>query len=678
MRYALQIFLYAVVIGLFLSMLPRVVLAQEARMWTYSTQRGIAICWDLPNSGLLPQQWEILRRESGSSTYQRIGLRGILPASEWLKIPQMKTVSEGARDTLQRMIQLAMDSSQPDSIRREVRELLEEALLMEYPSLDEIFGVCWLDTSVQKGKEYDYAIRAADRIVAEKKNVEWRGEVLLPPPTEVIVEPEDSNHLALRWDITTVQRDGIWGFIVERLNRERGQWEVVTSEPLRALFLDPSLPVKYLYLDTGLVVGERYRYRVRAVDLLGRMSEASEEAEGIVMDIRPLIPPIAFTAWVEGGRVILRWKKSPDPRVVGYFVYRWEYGKEDQKERITDSLLTDTVFVDRPQTQSEYITYAATAVDLYGRESELSFSHTVPQPDTISPEPPQVVQAESRVGKITLRWRASPSPDLYAYEVARTIDPIRGEFTLVSDSLLQDTIFQDELPAEAGRTTFWYRVRAVDRAGNRSQWSVPVAIRLPDVVPPHPPWIKKIEAEDGALRIHWIPPYDPDLYGYFLFRYEDTTETPVQLNVEPLPKGQNVFRDTTVSSLKSYWYRIVAVDSAGNLSQPSFPVIGRTYTIRTPATPQLDSVIVLHDGIRIVFSLSDSPSAFDGVVIERSLDGKHFVPITGLLPVTTRWYIDRTAHRYKTVYYRIRVRSRTGVWSPPSEVAEVVLPEKTK
>ncbi len=642
----------------------------EVRIWTFADAKGIRLGWTLPTNMPLPAEWHILRRRSGQRQYHRIGNQRRLPPAQWQKLLPYPRFA----DTLRLWIELAQDPATADTLRNQIVSLLQESLLADFSRLSTLFGTSWYDSTLQRGVRYDYAIEANGNILAEVHNVQWSGEQLPAPPTELEAEPADSNAVYLRWNIRDDQSRGILGYFVERRSEASSRWERRTAHPVITFFIDPSLPIRYLYVDTGLVIGQRYWYRVRAVDLLGRVGAASKAASVTPMDVRPLIPPFALIASVVGGSVRIRWKPSPDPRVVGYHLYRWEYGKEETKRRLNTTLLHDTIFIDHPQTGADYITYAVSAVDRYGRESELSLPHTVPQPDTIPPHPPKKLKVKTEVGKVLLQWEPSASPDAYAYEVARTIDPKRGEYTLVSDSLLFDTRFTDPLPVEAGRTTFWYRVRTVDRHGNRSSWSVPIAAHLPDVVPPQPPWIIGVRAKPDALILRWQPPYDPDLFGYIVYRYQDTTVPPLQLTPKPLPKTVTAFVDSTVFPGQTYWYTVVAVDSAGNRSPFALRVQGRTYSHAIPPPPEVDSVVATPGAVAIFFSYKHQQPRVQCFVIERSTDGRKFVPISPMLSPQTHRFIDRAIMCQQICYYRVRARSVSGIWSPPSRVRKVLLP----
>ncbi len=639
-------------------------------LWTFSTPQGIALGWSLPHDHPLPSVWQIMRRIAGETVYQPIGVQRLLPFDQW----DTQIRRHPGADTLQQLIAEAQRQDLPDSVRYLIIDLLNTALLIDFPLLHRVFGTVWMDSTVQRGVAYDYAIEVAGQIIGEVRSVRWDGERLPLPPSGLEAEPADSNHIRLRWDIRAARANGIWGYIVERRREDQKTWEQLTQEPVRALLLNPDLPIQYLYLDTGLTLGTQYWYRVRSVDLLSRTSPPSDSVIVAAMDARPLIPPFAVIATTIGGRVFVRWHPSPDARVVGYNLYRWEWAKEDQKQRMNAQPIRDTFFVDQPQTSAEYIVYAVTAVDQYGRESNFSLPHAVPQPDTIPPAPPTNIEATPAVGTITLRWQPSKSQDAYAYEVVRSIDPQRGEFTLVSDSLLTDTTFVDRLPVEAGRTTFWYRVRTVDRAGNRSRWSVPIAVRLPDVVPPHPPWIIGVQARPNALIIRWQPPYDPDLYGYLLFRYQDTTLPPLRLTQQPLPKNTTVYIDSTVLPGQTYWYTLAALDSAGNLSAFAPRVQGHTYLHTPPPPPVIDSVAVEPNAVTLFFSYPYKSPPIHSFLVERSVDGRRFVPISPLLSPQTRHFVDRAILCQPVCYYRVRARSLSGAYSLPSKVRKVVLP----
>lgn len=638
--------------------------------WAKGDSTGIRLAWTLPVArGLLPDAYRILRRESRKNVYEPLATVHRLPRPQWA--PYMPTdVSPGAADTVELLIRAAADPREPDSLRREILQLLQEMLLDDFPRVAPIFGTMYHDTTARSGRRYDYALAIGDS-VAEVLDV-LAGTAELPaPPTNVRGTAADSLRIQLLWDFRGSAARGIWGYHVWRQAPEDTGFVRQTESPIITLWLDETLPAEYLYLDAeGLQKGSLYRYRVSAVDVFGREGPWSDAVEIVARDVRPLVPPYGVVARPEADSILISWHPSPDTRVVGYHLYRWPFGMDTARTRLTTHPLPAAVhtFTDRPgELPTEYVAYAVSAVSEEGEESELSLPHVVPVPDLIPPPPPRFIMGYGDPGRALLRWTRSTAADLWGYEVARALSPTEP-FTLVNPSILEDTTFTDVLTQEAGRTTFWYKVRAVDRRGNRSDWTPAVLVLLPDIVPPPTPYFIEAAGEDGAIRLRWHIGAAGDLLGFWLNRYEDTTQAPITLNGgNPIPAILHEFRDTLIEPGRLYWYELVAIDSAFNLSLPSNRIAGQAYSSHPPPVPAIDSLYVAAEGVVIVWRTSQQGNG--AIVVERSTDGERFVPISPLVPIEQRRFVDTAVRPHQRYYYRLRLRSlQTGNWSSPSAV----------
>jgi hypothetical protein len=80
--------------------------------------------------------------------------------------------------------------------------------------------------------------------------------------------------------------------------------------------------------------------------------------------------------------------------------------------------------------------------------------------------------------------------------------------------------FRDEV-AGIGRNRFFYRVRAVDAAENRSAWSATsVPFFQVDTTPPEAPRDFTVTPDDRAALLTWAAPSDPSIVRYLVYRNE--------------------------------------------------------------------------------------------------------------------------------------------------------------
>lgn len=127
-----------------------------------------------------------------------------------------------------------------------------------------------------------------------------------------------------------------------------------------------------------------------------------------------------------------------------------------------------------------------------------------------------------------------------------------------------------------------YMVRAVaNRASEQSPQtqsvesadSAPLLLTPKDIFPPAAPtgvvaaMVPATNQQPAYVELSWEANGEPDLAGYWVYRSEDSDTQGTRINSELLLSP--VFRDTNSSAGKHYFYRVTAVDQAGNESPPS-------------------------------------------------------------------------------------------------------------
>lgn len=144
-----------------------------------------------------------------------------------------------------------------------------------------------------------------------------------------------------------------------------------------------------------------------------------------------------------------------------------------------------------------------------------------------------------------------------------------------------------------GLGRFLYRVRSVDASGNAGPWSgafAPVQVR--DVTPPKTPTLLTATATDNCAHLAWLAGTEADLAGYRIWRADepsalaDLRRVPPTASVSGRPGERRVdYIDSDLAGLRNHHYRVAAVDSAGNVSEPTPVVAVRVPDTRAPNPP---------------------------------------------------------------------------------------------
>ena len=108
-------------------------------------------------------------------------------------------------------------------------------------------------------------------------------------------------------------------------------------------------------------------------------------------------------------------------------------------------------------------------------------SNTLPltQDDTYPPSAPTLAPPGPAPGRLALFWSASPELDVAGYLLYRSTDPDlpKDSWTLLTPPAYTKTTFTDQ-NVETGKIYYYY-VKAVDNAGNKSESSNVVSDTVP-------------------------------------------------------------------------------------------------------------------------------------------------------------------------------------------------------
>jgi hypothetical protein len=138
---------------------------------------------------------------------------------------------------------------------------------------------------------------------------------------------------------------------------------------------------------------------------------------------------------------------------------------------------------------------------------------------------------------------------------------------------------------------------------------------LPNVVPPRPPTVTKILGGDQKITLHWASNRETDLTEYRVYRAETadaakdirdmTLVKTVAAGPDPAARPASVSAvDHPVVGQRTYFYAVVAVDTAGNVSLPDAVREARAFDATPPTPPALagEWVRVKADGTVVAYA----------------------------------------------------------------------------
>lgn len=566
---------------------------------------------------------------------------------------------------------------------------------MLYREVAQVLGRLHIDTGLAPGESYGYRVVFVDREGEETDEVR-RGtvrvaEVLPGAPMATRAEADD-HAITVRWsypEYAGAATDFVHGFHVERAGPD-GDFERVTRTAVVR-----GEPESLRWRDEEVFAGVTYRYRIRAIDMAGRLSEPGEEVEIAPAGVVRVSMPEHLVAEPGDGEVTLSWRISPEPSVIGYWVERSEQ-LEGPFERIVEERVPAEAPALRDRTVrggTQYF-YRVIAVDASGAESRPSNPISVVPIDETPPAPAAELAVEVEARRLRLSWSPSPSDDVRGYHIYRGDSPERlvrlTREPHPSTEYLDDG-FEDEGLNPGARYTL--RVVAVDHAFNESD-PIELEVVIPDDVPPGPPTAFQASNIHGRwIELRWSPSGDLDIERYELTRValrggvgeagagvgagaeagsgvSDGARTlgePVLIGVYAADALREA-RDTTVTRGERYRYELVAVDLAGNRGEPAVLEVDFRGAAPPPA-PRHAAAVVTDGGVRVIWERVVARELVGYRVYRATIPTGVYEPISDVI-TDERVFVDSTGR--EGFYYTVRAVDASGHESRPSPAARAV------
>ena len=246
--------------------------------------------------------------------------------------------------------------------------------------------------------------------------------------------------------------------------------------------------------------------------------------------------------------------------------------------------------------------------------------------------------------------------------------------------------YQDTLDGKS-TSPYYYRVRTINAAGTRGDWSDPIGpVECPDIVPPRAPRITKILGGDRRITLRWASNREPDLAEYRVYRAESReasrdlrlmtlVHTTEEARVSAERPAEVDWTDEPLPGLTTFYYRLVAVDDSSNASRPTVSVTGRTFDESLPAAAEwrqvdwvkLDEFDSVHDwqeellsytaAIRLQWTPANAGHTY---LVQRKEIGGSFWESLSNWSESSDYRLDKAALPSSSYWYRVQTKNRCG------------------
>ncbi|HZH41486.1 MAG TPA: hypothetical protein VFD85_10760 [Gemmatimonadales bacterium] len=326
------------------------------------------------------------------------------------------------------------------------------------------------------------------------------------------------------------------------------------------------------------------------------------------------------------------------------------------------ALALGRLYLDGGVTRNADYEYRVVYLGADGKETARALTGRVHVTDVVpaTPTGPRVAGSDH---EIRISWRypvyqGAPTDFTVGFHVYRaegtgTAQPRRITATPVlrNDANGAEFSFVDR---DVATGTYAYQVSAVDLAGRESPLTAALAARTVDRTAPAIPVDLAVKNGDGVVEVTWRLAPELDAAGYHVERSAGLHQPYTRLNRVLIPVRRPIWTDTVPRGGRQYFYRVIAVDSAGNSSAPSNPVAGLPAD-KTPPPP-VTALTLTTAQHRITAHWAPSPARdLRGYYVYHG-EGASRVRLTGR-PITAPQFVDSgTAQRGLTPGGRYVIR----------------------
>jgi len=483
---------------------------------------------------------------------------------------------------------------------------------------------------------------------------------LPPSPPDVRAEVQRSG-VQLFWSPVPQDRKlPVIGYWVERGTGQ--QVSAVVDKPvIRGVQWDVKIPG---IVDEHAPTEVQVSYNFYSLDLFGRRS-APAQATVFVSDLKALVAPEPVSASAQVGKNVVQWTLSKNPNTVGYVVERANLSTGPYEVLTAKGVsATTSSYEDTDVRGGTSYYYRIHAVGPRGDVGPPSYSIEAQPMNVGKPPRPANVKADVGNSRVRLTWDAVKFP-VAGYLVQRKNSDLgpTAPWSQLNPRATAEPLYDDYFGLNTSGKLV-YRIIAVGFDNQESRPSDEVEAALSGQVSPPTPHILGTDGSGGKIVLSFSPALPAEKTAQFLVLRGGTPEDPGLVIGDPLPASARSFEDDHVQAGQDYWYRLVALDTSGNRSDPTLAVVVR---VGTPSLPAAAPPVLAYSAspfphVKISFS---QPPAGLGVVVQRKTKSEtSWLTVTG--PAIATEALDTNPPATEEVSYRIVYQAEDGAQGPPS------------
>ncbi|WP_165942639.1 fibronectin type III domain-containing protein [Micromonospora sp. KC721] len=395
---------------------------------------------------------------------------------------------------------------------------------------------------LQHGHVYEYKVAAtsAGGEGASSTAIQVTAYYSLPSPPSNLTATAGDGKATLKW---TASPTANVNYVVYYRDSTAGQSWQRLAHPTTAA----SQVLEYL------TNGHIYEFRVTASNSAGQ-SAPTPTATAKPMPPKPH-PPTGLLATAGDGKVSLRWTASPTANV-WYRIEMRDTSAGQGWTRLKDPVDATAITINY-LTNGHTYGFRVLANNVAGDSAPSNEVSARPMPP--KPQAPTGLTATPGDGKVSLRWTASPTPNVWYWieyrDTATGQAWTRAPYPVDGTSVTMNSLWNGH--------TYEFRIRANNLSGDSLPSNVASARPMPPI--PQPPASLTVTAGLGQATLNWAASPTPNVW--YLVYQRDVTANKAWVQL-PYPVNVRTMKVDQLIPGRTYEFKVAATNIAG-VSSPS-------------------------------------------------------------------------------------------------------------
>ncbi|WP_300976944.1 hypothetical protein [Flavobacterium sp.] len=428
-------------------------------------------------------------------------------------------------------------------------------------------GLGFEDTTIKENEKYLY--RISSNVPKEELEIKYGGVFVNPKEWEALPKPMDftahftDNSTMLSWNFNILAH-AYDSYYIER-SLDKKNFERITQKPYTSLNQENTNNNRIFYVDS-IANNREYSYRIQGISVFGELGPYSDLVSGKGKSILKYVPHLTTKEFIDDTTVTLVWEfpEEGNDEISGFELNQSDKEDSDYTTVIKNISPKTRTVVYKKLNATNYFTL--TAVGKQG-SNRTSFPMLVQPIDSIPPSKPIGLKGSiDSLGVVRISWDANKEKDLLGYRIYKAYNASE-EYSQLTVSPSEKTTFEDKVVLKSLNSKVYFKVIAVDSRYNMSEFSEPLILKKPDIIPPASPVFSKYDIKEGGVFLEWFGSQSEDVATHQLYRQQNDQKDWV-LVFEAKNKEEQ-FQDKTVEEGNTYTYAIFAKDESGLQSLPS-------------------------------------------------------------------------------------------------------------